>query len=563
MNARLDRSEYASLYGPTTGDRVRLADTDLWVEVEGDDTEPGEELLGGCAKTARDGLLVASEAPRDSALDLVVLGVLVLDPVIGVRKTNIGVKDGRIVDIGRAGNPDANDGVELVVDSHTAMVTGDGLIATAGVVDSHVHLSSPEVVPSALAAGVTSLVGMGLGGVWDVGANPRYNLHTLIEAWRDVPVNAAFLARGSSSSAHLLDRAVLSGAGGFKIHEDWGATPRIVDTCLGVAEQTDLPVALHTDTLNESGYLADTLDATAGRTVHAYHVEGGGGHPDLLEVIGCPHVLTSSTTPTLPLTSTTVSELLPMTMTVHKGHGALDSDVAIAGSRLREYAISAENALHDQGAISIVNSDSMGMGRIAETARRTWQVAHVQAQLAGATGPENPCNARVLRYLAKITHNPAIAHGMQHEVGSLQPGRLADIVLWHPARFGTQPELVLKSGFVAWGATGSGSGSTRLTQPRTMGAYFGGWGASPRRLASIFVSGECLADAKAKAALPEGVNYAAIRGSRNLGRADMTANSATPRVEVPIGHEPVLVDGKPIPLHRTDSLPLTRTHQLA
>lgn len=563
MTARMPRSEYASLYGPTTGDRVRLGDTDLWVEVEGDDTEPGEELLGGCGKTARDGLLVAGKAPRDSALDLVVLGVLVLDPVLGVRKTNIGVKDGRIVGTGRAGNPDANDGVELVVDSHTAMVTGDGLIATPGVVDSHVHLSSPEVVPAALSAGVTSMVGMGLGGVWDVGANPRHNLHTLIEAWRDVPVNVAFLARGSSSSANLLDQAVLSGAGGFKIHEDWGATPRIVDTCLGVAEDADLPVALHTDTLNESGYLADTLDATGGRTVHAYHVEGGGGHPDLLEIVAHPHVLTSSTTPTLPLTTATVSELLPMTMTVHKGHASLDSDVAIAGSRLREHAIAAENALHDQGAISIINSDSMGMGRIAETARRTWQLAHVQAGLAGETGPDRPCNARVLRYLAKITRNPAIAHGMQHEVGSLTSGRLADIVLWNPAWFGTQPELVLKSGFVAWGASGSGSGSTRLTQPRSMGAYFGGWGAAPRGLASVFVSGECLADAKARAALPAGAHYAEIRHSRGLGRRDMTANTATPRVDVPIGPEPVLVNGTAIDMHPARSLPLTRSHHLA
>lgn len=562
MNARLPRDRYASLYGPTTGDRVRLADTDLWVEVEGDDTEPGEELLGGCGKTARDGLLVAGKAPRDSALDLVVLGVLVLDPVLGVRKTNIGVKDGRIVGTGRAGNPDANDGVELVVDSHTAMVTADGLIATPGVVDSHVHLSSPEVVPAALSAGVTSLVGMGMGGVWDVGANPRHNLHTLIESWRDVPVNVAFLARGSSSSADLLDQAVLSGAGGFKIHEDWGATPRIVDTCLGVAEDADLPVALHTDTLNESGYLADTLDATRGRTVHAYHVEGGGGHPDLLEIVAHPHVLTSSTTPTLPLTPATLSELLPMTMTVHKGHAGLDSDVAIAGSRLREHAIAAENALHDQGAISIINSDSMGMGRIGETARRTWQLAHVQAGLAGETGPDRPCNARVLRYLSKITLNPAIAHGMGHEVGSLTPGHLADIVLWNPAWFGAQPELVLKSGFVAWGASGSGSGSTRLTQPRVMKSFFGGMGGAARKLASVFVSDQCLEDSRARAALPAGVRYASVRQSRGLSRHDMVGNTATPRVSVPRGPEPVLVDGKPIDRHHAHHLPLTRTHHL-
>ncbi|MEU7484673.1 urease subunit alpha [Streptomyces sp. NPDC042319] len=559
----LDRRAYASLYGPTTGDRVRLADTDLWVRVEADDTEPGEELLGGCGKTARDGLLVASRAARESALDMVVLGVLVMDPLIGIRKTNIGIKDGRIVGVGRAGNPETTDGVELVVDSHTAMITGEGLIATPGVVDSHVHLSSPEVVPAALSAGVTSLVGMGIGGVWDVGANPAYNLHSLIEGWRDAPINVAFLARGSSSSQELLERAVLAGAGGFKIHEDWGATPRIVDTCLGVAEQADLPVALHTDTLNESGYLADTLDATGGRTVHAYHVEGGGGHPDLLEIVSQPHVLTSSTTPTLPLTPATAAELLPMTLTVHRGHHDVPSDLSIAQSRLREHAIAAENALHDLGAISIVNSDSMGMGRIAETARRTWQLAHVQAMLAGETGPDVNNNARVLRYLAKITLNPAIAHGMAADVGSLRPGSLADVVLWRPATFGAQPELVLKSGFVAWGVTGSGSGSTRLTQPRVMKPYFGGLGAAPRRLSTVFVSQQCLDDKQSFDALPRGVRYAPLRNSRGLSRADMIANTAVPDVQVPTTPDSVLVDGRPVDIHRAAELPLTRLQNLA
>jgi urease subunit alpha len=561
--SRISRRRYAGLYGPTTGDLLRLGDTDLWVRIEGDDTEPGEELLGGCGKTARDGLLVTDRAPGDSALDMVVLGVLVIDPLLGVRKTSIGIKEGRIVDIGRAGNPDTTDGVELVVDSHTAMITGEGLIATPGIVDSHVHLSSPEVVPAALAAGVTSLVGMGIRGVWDVGANPAANLHTLIEGWRDVPINVAFLARGSTSSTELLERAVLAGSGGFKIHEDWGATPRIVDTCLGVAEEADLPVALHTDTLNESGALADTLSATRGRTVHAYHVEGGGGHPDLLQVVGEPHVLTSSTTPTLPLTDASVDELLPMTLTVHRGHADVDSDVSIASSRVREHGIAAENALHDLGAISIVNSDSMGMGRIAETARRTWQLAHVRAHLTGQAGPGHANNERVLRYLAKITVNPAIAHGMAHEVGSLRPGALADIALWHPATFGTAPELVLKSGFVAWGTSGSGSGSTRLTQPRVVRPYFGGLGGAPRRLSRVFVSQQCLADSHARRSLPDGVRYAAIRASRGLTSAHMVANAATPVVVVPTEPGPVLVDGRPVPVHRASDLPLTRLHHLA
>jgi urease subunit alpha len=558
----LDHAGYARLYGPTTGDRIRLADTDLWVEVDADDTEPGEELIGGCGKTARHGALVSSSAGRASALDMIVLGVVVLDPVLGVRKTNIGIKDGRVVGIGRAGNPDVQDGVELEVDAHTAMITGEGMLATPGIVDSHVHLSNADLVPAALSAGVTTIVGMGIGGVWDVGANPRPNLHALVDGWAGVPVNAAFLARGSSTSADLLEEAVLSGCGGFKVHEDWGATPPVIDTCLAVAEVADLPVALHTDTLNESGYLADTLAAVGGRTVHAYHVEGGGGHPDLLSIVSRDNVLTSSTTPTLPLTPSTVAELGPMTLTVHRGHAHVASDAAIASSRIREHAISAENWLHDRGAISIVNSDALGMGRIAETARRTWQLAHVQATLAGETGPDVANNARVLRYLAKLTHNPAVAHGLAAHVGSIRPGRLADIVLWNPAWFGAQPELVIKSGFVAWGAAGSGSGSTRLTQPRRMRAFYGGLGAAPARLAHVFVSQRCLDDAGARAALPPGRQYSPISGSRGLTCADMLHNSATPHVEVAPEPVPVRADGREIPLHRSPTLPLTRLHHL-
>lgn len=554
----IDRTDYARRYGPTTGDRIRLADTDLWIEVDADDTEPGEELLGGCGKTARHGALVSSSADRASALDMVVLGVVLIDPVLGVRKTNIGIKDGRIVGVGRAGNPDVLDGVELEVDAHTAMITGEGLIATPGIVDSHVHLSNADLVPAALSAGVTTIVGMGIGGVWDVGANPRNNLHTLIAGWSGVPINAAFLARGSSTSTDLLEQAVLSGCGGFKIHEDWGATPPVIDTCLGVAEAADLPVALHTDTLNEAGYLGDTLAAVGGRTVHAYHVEGGGGHPDLLSIVSRSNVLTSSTTPTLPLTPSTIAELGPMTMTVHRGHAHFPSDAAIAASRIREHAISAENWLHDQGAISIVNSDALGMGRVAETARRTWQLAHVQATLAGETGPDVANNARVLRYLAKLTINPAIAHGLAAHVGTIAPGRLADIVLWNPAWFGAQPELVIKSGFVAWGAAGSGSGSTRLTQPRRMHAFYGGQGAAPARLAHVFVSQHSI-DA---GGLPAGRTYSPISGSRGLTCADMLHNTATPTVEVEPGPVPVRADGREIALHHSPVLPLTRLHHL-
>ena len=558
----ISRAEYSARYGPTAGDRVRLADTDLWVEVEADDVSPGDELIGGCGKTARDGVLATARAGRDSALDMIIPNVLVLDPLLGVRKTSIGIAGGRIAGTGRAGNPDVQSGVDLVVDSHTAIVPGEGLIATAGIVDSHVHLSSPEIAPAALSSGITTIVGMGMGGVWDVGANPAYNMRALIAGWAGTPLNAAFLARGSSRSASLLEAAVESGAGGFKVHEDWGATPSQIDTCLSVAEASGLPVALHTDTLNESGFLSDTIAATAGRTVHAYHVEGGGGHPDVLEVLNHPHILGSSTTPTLPQTIATVAELIPMTMTVHKLHARLDSDAGIARSRIRRHGIAAENRLHDLGAISIVNSDSMGMGRIAEVARRTWQLAHVQALLAGESGPSFANNERVLRYLAKLSLNPAIAHGMAAHVGSLTAGRLADIVLWDPARFGTTPELVLKSGFVAWGASGSGSGSTRITQPRVMRAFFGGLGEAPRHLSAQFVAASVLDDSGLRRALPPGVRYLPVTGARGLTRADMVRNSSVPQVSVPVTDGPVTVDGAPVPVHEADTLPLTRLHYL-
>ncbi|MQA79208.1 MAG: urease subunit alpha [Streptosporangiales bacterium] len=559
-----DRTTYAQVYGPTTGDRVRLADTGLVVEVERDDTEAGDELLGGCGKTVREGLLSTSGG-RASELDLIVTNALILDPLLGVRKSNIGVKDGRIVGVGRAGSPDAVDDVVLAVGPHTAIVPAEGMIVTPGVVDSHVHLSSPALLDVALSSGVTTVVGMGIGGVWDVGVNPKRNLDLMIEAWRQVPVNVAFLARGSSVRRGPLEAAVLAGAGGFKVHEDFGAQPAVVDTCLSVADAADLPVALHTDSLNESGLLHDTLDATRGRTVHAYHVEGGGGHPDLLEILAHPHVLASSTTPTLPYTVNTAAELFPMTMTVHRQNALLPGDVEVTRSRVRAHAIAAENALQDLGAVSIVNSDSMGMGRVGETVRRTWQVAsHAKAtEVVNGAGADGHDNARVLRYLAKITLNPAIAHGMAHEIGSIAPGKVADLVLWQPGWFGAKPELVLKSGSVAWGVSAPGSASTRFGQPRTYRPYFGAMGGAPRQLAHVFVAREALDDAAALRRLPAGVSYLPVTASRDLTRADMLHNDYVPRVTVPRDGSAVLVDDRPTGLPPATVLPLTRLHHLA
>ena len=566
--AEVDRRLYATLYGPTTGDRVRLGDTDLEVVVEADDTSYGDEVLGGCGKTFRDGMLATSRT-GDSHLDLLISNVVLLDPVLGVRKTNIGVKDGRVVGVGRAGNPDVVDDVELVVSAHTALVPGEGLIATPGIVDSHVHLSSPALIDVALASGITTMIGMGLGGVWDVGVNPERNLLTLLDAWRDVPVNIGFLARGSAAGTALLERGVEAGAAGFKIHEDFGATPAIIDACLRVAEATDVAVALHTDSLNESGMLADTVAATDGRTVHAYHVEGGGGHPNLLEILSQRHILPSSTTPTIPLSVNTEGELFPMTMTVHRQSAALPSDVAVSRSRIRVITMEAENALHDLGAISIVNSDSMGMGRVGEVSRRTWQLAHLQKAQAAARNGEATAvgagaadNDRVLRYLAKLTINPAVAHGLSEHVGSLEPGRLADVVLWHPAWFGAKPEVVVKGGFVAWGHSGSGAGSTRLGQPRGYRSFFGGMGGAPRALSLVFAAQAAL-DAGLVGKVAPGTQVVPVRRTRGLSRADMLHNVAVPDVRVALDGSPVLVDGQPVRTTPATHVPLGQLHHLA
>ena len=568
--AEIGRGEYAALYGPAAGDRVQLADTGLQVLVEADDTSYGDEVLGGCGKTLRDGMLATSRPAAASRLDMLISNVVLIDPVLGVRKTSIGIKDGRIVGVGRAGNPDVVDDVTLVIDSHTALIPGEGLIATPGTIDSHVHLSSPALIDVALASGVTTLIGMGLGGVWDVGVNPERNLDLMMDAWRDVPLNVGFLARGSASHPGLLERAAQAGAAGFKVHEDFGAYPAIIDTCLSVAQRADLPVALHTDTLNEAGPLADTVAAIGGRTVHAYHIEGsGGGHPRLLELVSEASVIGSSTTPTIAFGVNTLAELMPMAMTVHRMSGLLDSDLAVTRSRVRQATVEAENLLQDLGAIPIMNSDSMGMGRIGELVRRAWQLASrrlagdgaVSGGPDGAAGDDQADNERVLRYLAKLTINPALTHGLADHVGSLEPGKLADVVLWQPALFGTKPELVVKSGFVAWGVSGDGAGSTRLGQPRGYRAFFGGMGDAPAALSVVFASAAAF-DAGLPGRHP-GRRFAAIRGASTMTRTDLWHNSAIPRVEVPVDGSPVLIDGRAVRVAPATSVPLGQLYHLA
>jgi urease subunit alpha len=559
MPFEMDRQLYRGLYGPTTGDRIRLADTNLVIEIERDDASYGDEVLAGFGKTQRDGMLATSRAGRDSELDLLISNVVVLDPVLGVRKTSVGIKDGRIAGLGRAGNPDNVDAIDLVVGSNTGLITAEGLIATPGTVDSHVHIASTSLIHAALSAGTTTLVGMGYGGVWDQGVMPERNLAVLLAAFESIPINVAFLARGSSVDPGALERNVLSGCAGFKIHEDVAGFPEVIDNALTIADRFDIPVALHTDGLNESGELADTLAAINGRAVHAYHVEGaGGGHPNLLEIVSEPHILPSSTNPTLPYTVSTAAEHFDMIMTVHRLSRLLAEDVAAVNARIRTGTIAAESYLHDIGAISIMSSDSQGMGRIGEVVTRTWQTAHRMKELRGAEGEHD--NARVLRYLAKYTLNPARVHGMDQYVGSLEPGKLADIVLWHPAFFGVKPQLVLKGGFVAWGIVGDGNASIRVAEPLIYRPMFGALGRAPAELSIAFTSQAALDDGL-RSRLRLTRQLVPLGPTRGVRKVDLLFNSATPKVEVdPRSPHQVTVDGTLLDVPPAEALPMTQRY---
>lgn len=561
MPFEIDRRLYARLYGPTKGDRIRLADTNLWIEVEHDYAGSGDEALWGFGKTIRDAMQMSGRESRDSRLDLIIGGAVVLDPVLGIFKGNIGIKDGRIVAIGRAGNPDIMDDVDVISGSNTGWIMAEGLIATPGIVDSHVHLATTSLIPAALSAGTTTIVGMGYGHVSDLGVNPAYNFHRLLEAWEGFPLNVALLGRGSSAAPEAVIRNVEMGSAGLKIHEDTAGFPTVIDTALSVAEQYDVPVCIHTDSHQEAGELEETLDAIAGRTIHAFHIEGsGGGHPNVLELASRPHVLGSSTTPTLPYTVNTLAEYPDMKMVVHRMHGFLHEDAEVLRWRGRAGTIAAETLLHDLGAIGIVSSDSQGMGRIGEVAIRTWQTAHRMKEIAGAEGAND--NARVLRYLAKITINPAIAQGLVHEVGSLEPGKLADIVLWRPEFFGVKPQLVIKGGFVVWGPVGSGNDSTRLGQPQIYRPMFGHLGDAPASLGVAFVSRAAIDGGLARR-LPLRRRLAAVQNARRLTKAAFRYNTASPAVRVDPASLDVTVDGRLVEIPPAESLPLSGRYLIA
>ncbi len=565
----LSRKRYAELYGPTKGDKLVLADTGLVLEVEDDLGSPGDEALFGGGKVLRDAMGQMPGARDEDALDLVITGVVLLDARSPVVKCDVGIKRGRIVGIGKAGNPLTMSGVTpgLVVGVTTEVLSGEGHVLTAGAIDAHVHFICPQQVDEALASGVTTFVGGGTGpatGTLATTCTPGIdNLRRMLRATDRLPINIGLTGKGNSRRPEGLGDQIRAGAVGLKLHEDWGTTPAAIRGCLDAAADEDVQVTLHTDTLNESGYLEDTLAAIGGRTIHAYHAEGaGGGHaPDILAICGHANVLPSSTNPTRPYTVNTLDEHLDMLMVCHHLKREVPEDIAFAESRIRKETIAAEDILHDLGAISMISSDSQAMGRVGEVVTRTFQTAakmkSVRGPLEGERG--NHDNLRLRRYIAKITINPAIAHGMSAHLGSVEPGKLADLVLWKPGFFGIRPELVLKSGFVAWSQMGDANASIPTPQPRFMRPMFGAL--DPAAQALVFVS-----RAAFEAGVPErlglGKTAFAVEGCRNLGKRDMVLNDALPRIVVDPESYEVTADGQRLTCAPARVLPLAQRYSL-
>jgi len=568
VRPRLSGAEWLARYGPTTGDRVRLADTDLWLRVQEDRTAPGDEPLWGYGRNLRSRMTQHDQAAGPSELDVLVAGALVVDPAIGVVKADIGIKDGRIVGIGRAGNPDVSDGIDLVIGPHTEPIMGYGLIATPGAVDSHVHLITPELLPVALSAGVTTLITAGF-------EEPPYVMERTLRAFEDWPLNIGLQAGARADPPGRLEELLAAGAVGFKIHEDYGAYPELIDAVLAFADTHDCSVSLHTDGLHESAELEDTVAAIAGRTVHAYHVEGtGGGHvPDLIGLVREPSIICSSTTPTLPYGVAAPIEHVAMTLLNHGGSWAVPGDVELVRERIHPATMAAEGPLHELGAIGIINSDSQGMGRIGETVRRTIQLAHAMklwrrsAAAEGIPGlpaePDDPLDdtERVLRYLAKCTLEPAITHGIAGQVGSLVPGRLADIVLWQPAFFGVKPALVLKAGHTAWGPLGEGNASLEYSEPTRYRPHWGAIGAAAAANALTFVSQAAL-EAGLGTRLGTRRRLVAVRGCRGLTRGSLARNRATAPIEVDPLDGTVTLGGRRLAVDPVTEVPLSRRYLL-
>ena len=567
---KLTRKHYAELYGPTVGDALRLGDTELFAELEFDMNVPGDESVAGGGKTFRDGLSFSPGYTRaQGAPDLVIVNVTIIDAVLGIGKADIGVRDGKIVAIGKAGNPDVQDGISpnLICGVDTQVINGMGFIATAGAIDCHIHFYSPDLNPAALASGITPMIGGGAGPhALPIDGGSAWNMARMFEHGEAWPINFGFLARGNSSKPDSLYDQVAGGAIGFKIHEDWGAMPAVIDTCLKVADELDVQVQLHTDTLNESGFLEDTLAAIDGRTIHMYHTEGaGGGHaPDIIAVTGIANCLPSSTNPTNPYTRNTFDEHLDMVMTCHHLNPAVPEDVSFAESRIRAETIAAEDVLHDIGAISMMGSDAMGMGRIHEVIARTWQLASKMKMQRGRLTSERTAigdNERIKRYVAKYTINCARTFGIDRYIGSLEPGKMADIVLWRPAFFGLKPEFVIKSGFLVWGHIGDATASTMWVEPMMLRPLFGAHGKAPSSLGVNFV-GRSAVDAGVREKLGLNKQFLPVYNTRKLNKGHMLHNDALPSVRVNPETFEVFVDGKLATCEPATELPLTQRYML-
>ncbi len=563
---KLDRRAYAEMFGPTVGDRVRLADTDLVVQVERDLTIYGEEVKFGGGKVIRDGMGQSQRVAADCA-DTVVTNALVID-WWGIVKCDIAIKDGRIAGLGKAGNPDIQPGVDIVIGAATEIIAGEGSIVTAGGVDAHIHFICPQQIDEALMSGVTTMIGGGTGpatGTFATTCTPGpWHLHRMLEAAEAFPMNLGFLGKGNASLLPPLVEQVEAGAIGLKLHEDWGTTPAAIDAALKVADRMDVQVAIHTDTLNESGFVETTLQAIDGRTIHTYHTEGaGGGHaPDIIRACGEPNVLPSSTNPTRPYTVNTIDEHLDMLMVCHHLDPAIAEDVAFAESRIRRETIAAEDILHDLGAFSMLSSDSQAMGRVGEVIIRTWQTAHKMKVQRGklAGDPAAHDNQRVMRYVAKYTINPAIAHGIGHVVGSVEPGKLADLVLWKPAFFGVKPSLVLKGGMIAAAAMGDPNASIPTPQPVHYRPMFGAFGKA-LGTSVTFVSKAALKNpAVQKLALAKPL--VAVANTRRIGKRDMKRNDALPKIDVDPETYEVRADGLLLTCEPATVLPLAQRYFL-
>jgi urease subunit alpha len=556
------------MFGPTTGDRVRLADTELFIEVERDLTTYGEEVKFGGGKVIRDGMGQSQAAQSEGAADTVLTNALILDHW-GIVKADVAITNGRIAGIGKAGNPDVQPHVSIVVGPGTEIIAGEGKILTAGGIDAHIHFICPQQVEEAIASGVTTMIGGGTGPATGTSATTctpgPFHLARMLQAAEGLPVNLAFAGKGNASSPAALEEMVRAGASCLKLHEDWGTTPAAIDCCLGVADLFDVQVMIHTDTLNESGFVEDTIAAFQGRTIHAFHTEGaGGGHaPDIIKVAGLRNVLPSSTNPTRPYTANTLDEHLDMLMVCHHLDPAIPEDVAFAESRIRRETIAAEDILHDLGALSMISSDSQAMGRVGEVIARTWQTAHkMKLQRGSLTGDTAADNARAKRYVAKYTINPAIAQGIAHEVGSIQVGKLADLVLWSPAFFGVKPDIVLKGGSIAHALMGDPNASIPTPQPVHARPMFASFGRALAESCITFVSGAALeADVASRLGLSRRVE--AVRNTRGgISKASMVHNDATPVIEVDAETYEVRADGQLLTCEPASVLPMAQRYFL-